>query len=139
MTPTEISKELHITRTTVNSICKKCAETGEIAVSNQPGKPTIWTDEMEKAVGNMVTTSDGTITLRQLREEMLEAFPNMTVPSYTSICDYLNYDSRLMLKKIERRKGNRNKQETIKRRKVYCQRSTKGVCGNTVKLAAQLS
>ncbi|KAI9325306.1 hypothetical protein BD770DRAFT_432877, partial [Pilaira anomala] len=121
MTPTEISKELHIPRTTVNSICKKFAETGEIAVSNQPGRPTIWTDEMEKAVDDMVIASDGTITLRQLREELLQAFPNMTVPSYTSICDYLNYDTRLMLKKIERREDNRNKQDTIKERKVYCQ------------------
>ncbi|KAI9353118.1 hypothetical protein BD770DRAFT_140474 [Pilaira anomala] len=93
MTPTEISKELHIPRTTVNSICK----TGEIAVSNQPRKTNYLDNEMKKAVDNMVIASDGTITLRQLREEMVEAFPNITIPSFTSICDYLIHDSHLLL------------------------------------------
>jgi transposase len=120
MTPAEIATELKIPRTTVASICKKFDETGEYEVSAQSGRPSIWTDEMKKFVDDKVTESDGTITLERLKESISGRFNNVKTPGISAICNYLNVEARLVMKRVTTIEDQRNADAAIRKRQVYC-------------------
>lgn len=79
--------------------------------------------EIKTFIDNKIIETDGTITLRKLKDEIEEAFKDCKSPCMSMICNYLNYESRLLLKRVTQVDDKRNDNDTIRNRKKYVESS----------------